>query len=66
MVRSFCYICEGVGRVGGLMRRLIETVDMIPGGVMLNTQKGQWRSLECLGARMVLRKSKVGGVSDVG
>jgi len=28
--------------------RLTETVDMLPGGIVLNIEKGQWHSLKCL------------------
>ena len=34
--------------------RLTDTIDMVPGGVVLNIEKGQWHSLKCLesGKRM--------------
>ena len=28
--------------------RLTDTIDMVPGGVVLNIEKGQWHSLKCL------------------
>ncbi len=31
--------------VAGLIERLTETVDMVPGGVVLNIEAGQWHSL---------------------
>ena len=34
--------------------RLTETVDMVPGGVVLNIEKGQWHSLKCLESGRVL------------
>ena len=27
---------------------LTDTIDMVPGGVVLNIEKGQWHSLKCL------------------
>lgn len=40
--------------------RLTETVDMVPGGVVLNIEKGQWHSLKCLESGTVLLESKDG------
>lgn len=40
--------------------RLVETVDMVPGGVVLNIEKGQWHSLKCLESGTVLLESKDG------
>ena len=40
--------------------RLVETVDMVPGGVVLNIEKGQWHSLRCLESGTVLLESKDG------
>lgn len=37
---------------------LTETVDMIPGGVVLNIEKGQWHSLKCLESGTVLLEAK--------
>ena len=33
---------------------LTETIDMIPGGTVLNIEKGQWHSLKCLESGTVL------------
>jgi len=40
--------------------RLVETVDMVPGGTVLNIEKGQWHSLKCLESGTVLLESKDG------
>lgn len=40
--------------------RLTETVDMVPGGVVLNIEKGQWHSLKCLESGTVLFEAKDG------
>lgn len=40
--------------------RLVETVDMVPGGVVLNIEKGQWHSLKCLESGTVLLEAKDG------
>ena len=39
---------------------LIETVDMVPGGVMLNVPAGQWHSLKSLDSGTVLFECKDG------
>ena len=39
---------------------LIETIDMVPGGVMLNVPAGQWHSLKSLESGTVLFESKDG------
>ncbi len=39
---------------------LVETVDMVPGGVVLNIEKGQWHSLKCLESGTVLFEAKDG------
>lgn len=39
---------------------LIETVDMVPGGVVLNIEAGQWHSLKCLESGTVLLEAKDG------
>lgn len=49
---------------------LTETVDMVPGGVVLNIEKGQWHSLKSLESGTVLLKAKDGpyeplGVEDI-
>ena len=38
--------------------RLTETVDMVPGGVVLNIEKGQWHSLRCLESGTILLEAK--------
>ena len=40
--------------------RLTETVDMRPGGVVLNIEKGQWHSLRCLESGTILLEAKDG------
>ena len=40
--------------------RLTDTIDMVPGGVMLNIEKGQWHSLKCLESGTVLFEAKDG------
>ena len=40
--------------------RLTETVDMVPGGVVLNIEKGQWHSLKCLEPGTILLEAKDG------
>lgn len=40
--------------------RLTETVDMVPGGVVLNIEKGQWHSLKCLESGTILFEAKDG------
>ena len=42
--------------------RLTETVDMVPGGVVLNIEKGQWHSLRCLESGTILLEAKDGGI----
>ncbi len=49
---------------------LTETVDMVPGGIVLNIEKGQWHSLKSLESGTVLLEAKDGpyeplGVGDV-
>ena len=39
---------------------IVETVDMYPGGPILNIEKGQWHSLRCLESRTVLLEAKDG------
>lgn len=39
---------------------LTETVDMVPGGVVLNIEAGQWHSLKCLETGTVLLEAKDG------
>ena len=40
--------------------RLIETIDMYPGGPILNIEAGQWHSLKCLESGTVLFEAKDG------
>jgi cupin fold WbuC family metalloprotein len=40
--------------------RLTDTIDMVPGGVVLNIEKGQWHSLKCLECGTVLFEAKDG------
>lgn len=39
---------------------LTETIDMVPGGPILNIEKGQWHSLKCLESGTVLLEAKDG------
>lgn len=39
---------------------LTETIDMLPGGVVLNIEAGQWHSLKCLESGTVLLEAKDG------
>ena len=39
---------------------LIETIDMVPRGVVLNIEKGQWHSLKCLESGTILFEAKDG------
>lgn len=39
---------------------LTDTIDMKPGGVVLNIEKGQWHSLKCLESGTVLLEAKDG------
>lgn len=39
---------------------LIDTIDMVPGGTVLNIEKGQWHSLKCLESGTVLLEAKDG------
>lgn len=40
--------------------RITETVDMRPGGTVLNIEKGQWHSLRCLESGTILVEAKDG------
>ena len=40
--------------------KLTETVDMVPGGPILNIEKGQWHSLKCLESGTILLEAKDG------
>lgn len=37
-----------------------DTIDMVPGGAVLNIEKGQWHSLKCLESGTVLFEAKDG------
>lgn len=39
---------------------LTDTIDMVPGGVVLNIEKGQWHSLKCLETGTILFEAKDG------
>lgn len=39
---------------------LTDTIDMVPGGVVLNIEKGQWHSLKCLESGTVLFEANDG------
>ena len=39
---------------------LTETIDMVPGGPILNIEKGQWHSLKCLEPSTILFEAKDG------
>ena len=39
---------------------LTNTIDMVPGGVVLNIERGQWHSLKCLESGTVLFEAKDG------
>ena len=45
---------------------LTETINMVPGGVVLNIEKGRWHSLKCLESGTVLFESKDGGYLPLG
>lgn len=45
---------------------LTETIDMVPGGVVLNIEKGQWHSLKCLESGTVLFEAKDGAYEPLG
>lgn len=40
--------------------RLTDTIDMVPGGVVLNIEAGQWHSLKCVESGTVLFEAKDG------
>lgn len=46
--------------------RLTETVDMVPGGVVLNVEKGRWHSLRSLESGTVLFECKDGAYRPLG
>lgn len=45
---------------------LTHTIDMVPGGVVLNIEKGQWHSLRCLESGTVLLEAKDGAYAPLG
>ena len=45
---------------------LVETVDMVPGGVVLNVPIGQWHSLKALESGTVLLEGKDGAYEPLG
>lgn len=47
------YLYDGAGN-------LTDTIDMMPGGVILNIEAGQWHSLKCLESGTVLLEAKDG------
>ena len=44
---------------------LTDTIDMVPGGVVLNIEKGQWHSLRCLESGTVLFEAKDGAYAPL-
>ena len=38
----------------------MDTIDMVPGGTVLNIEKGQWHSLKCLESGTILLEAKDG------
>lgn len=44
---------------------LTDTIDMLPGGVILNIEKGQWHSLKCLETGTVLFEAKDGAYAPL-
>lgn len=40
--------------------KITDTIDMVPGGVVLNIEKGQWHSLKCLESGTILFEAKDG------
>ena len=46
--------------------RLTETIDMVPGGNVLNVPAGQWHSLKCLESGTVLLEAKDGKWEPLG
>ena len=48
------------------MGNLTDTIDMVPGGVVLNIEKGQWYSLKCLESGTVIMEVKDGSYELTG
>ena len=44
---------------------LTDTIDMVPGGVVLNIEKGQWHSLKCLESGTILFEAKDGAYAPL-
>ena len=44
---------------------LTDTIDMLPGGTILNIEKGQWHSLKCLESGTVLLEAKDGAYAPL-
>lgn len=40
--------------------KLVESVDMVPGGMVLNIEAGQWHNLQCLESGTILLEAKNG------
>lgn len=45
---------------------LTETIDMVPGGGVLNIEKGQWHSLKCMAPDTILFEAKDGAYEPLG
>ena len=45
--------------------RLTETIDMVPGGDVLNIEKGKWHSLRCLESGTILLEAKDGAYAPL-
>lgn len=46
--------------------RLTDTIDMVPGGVVLNIEAGQWHGLRCLESGTILLEAKDGAYRALG
>lgn len=46
--------------------RLTDTIDIVPGGVVLNFEAGQWHSLRCLESGTILLEAKDGAYRALG
>ena len=44
---------------------LTDTIDMVPGGAVLNIEKGQWHSLKCLESGTILLEAKDGAYAPL-
>lgn len=56
-------IYDNIGNAPSLIDRygmLTDTIDMVPAGVVLNIEAGQWHSLRCLESGAVLLEAKDG------